>query len=219
MKARHIALASALLAIALPASAAFTLDFEGVGDLAAINAFYNGGTDSAGHTGTNYGIQFGSNALGVIDKDVGGGTGNFANEPSASTTMSFVEGRAVLNSAPGFTGGFSFLYSSTVMPVVNVYDGLNATGNVIGSLTLNNQATGNGCQGGPNGAEFCNWTLASATFSSLAKSIDFGGTENQIGFDNMKFGVDTPSGSPVIPDVPPITPPGGVSLRRQRARA
>ena len=38
----------------------------------------------------------------------------------------------------------------------------------------------------------------------MAKSIDFGGTVNQIGYDNMKFGVDAPNGPP---GTPPATPP------------
>jgi PEP-CTERM motif len=202
-------LCAGLMAAALPASAAFTLDFEGIADSAAINGFYNGGTDSAGNSGTNYGVLFGSNALAAIDKDAGG-SGNFENEPSPSTALFFLTGSAVLNYAPGFAGGFSFYYSSTKDAVVNVYDGLNATGNVVGSIQLDAQYN-KGCTGGADNT-FCNWSLAGVTFSSLAKSIDFGGTVNQIGYDNMKFGVDTPPG-PVIPpitDVPgPITPPGG----------
>lgn len=59
--------------------------------MAAINNFYNGGTDSQGNSGVNYGVNFGSNALAAIDYDAGG-TGQFANEPSASTTMTFLTG-------------------------------------------------------------------------------------------------------------------------------
>ena len=197
-----------LLAAALPALAAFTLDFEGIADNAAINNFYNGGTDSKGNMGFNHGVQFGSNTLAAIDKDAGG-SGNFENEPSPSTTMFFLTGSAVLNYAPGFSGGFSFHYSATQGAVVNVYDGLNATGNVVGTIQLDAQYN-KGCTGGADNT-FCNWSLAGVTFSSQAKSIDFGGTVNQIGYDNMKFGVDTPTTPPVTPPgnggTPPVIPP------------
>jgi len=207
-------LCAGLMAAALPASAAFTLDFEGIADSARINGFYNGGTDSAGNMGVNYGVLFGTNSLAAIDRDAGG-NGNFENEPSPSTAMFFLTGSAVLNYSPGFTGGFSFYYSSEKNAVVNVYDGLNASGNVVGTILLEPQSSRN-CNTANNN-DFCNWTQTGVTFSSLAKSIDFGGTVNLIGYDNMKFGVDTPQVPPVIPPVippinggsGPIIPPGG----------
>lgn len=39
------------------ASASVLLDFTGVGNGAAVNDFYNGGTDSMGNSGVNYGIH------------------------------------------------------------------------------------------------------------------------------------------------------------------
>jgi hypothetical protein len=209
---KRILFRAGLMAVALPASAAFTLDFEGIANNAQINGFYDGGTDSAGNSGVNYGVLFGTNTLGAIDKDAGG-TGNFENEPSPSTVMFFLSGSAVLNYTQGFTGGFSFYYSSEKNAVVNVYDGLNATGSVVGTILLEPQSNKNCSTAGDN--DFCNWTQAGVTFSSLAKSIDFGGTVNLIGYDNMKFGVDTPQGPPVIPPVippigeGPVIPPGG----------
>lgn len=56
MGLKIVALACALLAG--NASAAIVLDFNGVGNGALVNDFYNGGTDSMGNTGTNYGIHF-----------------------------------------------------------------------------------------------------------------------------------------------------------------
>src|SRR4051812_11391033 len=65
-----------LLAVpAYAAAAPVVLTFEGVGDLAGILNFYNGGADSQGHTGPNVGVSFGAGALGLIDQDAGG-TGN-----------------------------------------------------------------------------------------------------------------------------------------------
>lgn len=182
--------AAAFAAVMAPASAAVVLDFEGVGDFAAVNNFYNGGTDSLGNSGTNYGIAFSSASLGLIDSDAGG-SGNFANEPSASTILFFLDANnAVLNAAAGFTTGFSFFYSSSTAASVNVWSGLGATGTLLGSLNLTAQGFDN-CVGDPNG-QFCNWTAIGVGFSGTAMSIDFGGTANQTGFDDITFGSITP---------------------------
>ena len=185
-----VALASAAL-FTLPAAASvITLDFEGAGNQAALLDFYNGGTDSAGNSGSNYGVSFGGNALSLVDADAGG-SGNFANEPSPSTIMFFLSGTAVLNYAPGFTSGFSFYYSSSTDADVNVYSGENATGTLLGTIHLNAQAF-NGCSGDPTG-QFCNWSAAGVAFAGIAKSIDFGGTVNQTGYDNITFGSSVPT--------------------------
>ena len=183
--------AAAIAAVMAPASAAIVLDFEGVGDGAHINDFYNGGTDSAGNSGTNYGIAFSTATLGIIDSDAGG-SGNFANEPSSKTVMYFLDaGNSVLNAAAGFNTGFSFFYSSSTAASVNVWSGLGATGTLLGTLTLTAQYNGNNCVGDPTGT-FCNWTAVGVGFSGTAMSIDFGGTADQTGFDNITFGSVTP---------------------------
>ncbi len=103
---------------------------------AAINGFYNGGTDSNGNSGTDYGVAFSPATLGLIDSDAGG-TGNFANEPSPNTILFWLDSSsAIMNVAAGFDTGFSFYYTSSTAATINVYDGLNATGNVIGSIDL-----------------------------------------------------------------------------------
>ena len=182
--------AAAVAAVMAPASAAIVLDFEGVGNQANINNFYNGGTDSLGNSGINYGIAFSTATLGIIDADAGG-SGNFANEPSPSTVMFFLDANnAVLNAAAGFTTGFSFFYTSSTAASVNVWSGLDATGTLLGTLNLTAQYTDN-CVGDPNGT-FCNWTAVGVGFSGTAKSIDFGGTANQTAFDDITFGSVTP---------------------------
>lgn len=185
------------IALALSGTAAhavpIVLDFEGVGDQAQVLDFYNGGTDSAGNSGVNYGASFGTDSLGLIDQDAGG-TGNFANEPSPNTILFFLTGTAILNYAAGFDTGFSFFYSSSTVANVNVYDGLNGTGNLLGSIALAAQGFDN-CIGDPNG-DFCNWTAGGLAFAGVAKSIDFGGTTNQTGYDNITFGSSTPGQTP-----------------------
>ena len=49
--------------------------------------------------------------------------------------------------------------------------------------------------------EFSTFAPIGVTFTGVAKSIDFGGTVNQIVFDNVTFGSATPGVDP--------TPPGG----------
>lgn len=56
MKRTAIALAFALMAGS--ASASVFIDFEGIGAGASVNDYYNGGTDSLGNSGVNYGIRF-----------------------------------------------------------------------------------------------------------------------------------------------------------------
>ncbi|HRD93913.1 MAG TPA: PEP-CTERM sorting domain-containing protein [Accumulibacter sp.] len=172
---------------------AFTLTFEGVGDNADIQNFYNGGTDSLGNSGPNYGVQF-VDALGLVDAD-NGGNGNFANEPTPNTIMFFLNAAtAVLDYAAGFTTGFSFYYTSSTVATVSVYDALGGAaggGNILGSLNLTAQYTDN-CVGDPSGT-FCNFTPVGVAFGGTAYSIDFGGTANQTGYDNITFGSVNPN--------------------------
>lgn len=187
---------------------AFTLDFEGVGDNAQILDFYNGGTDSQGNSGEDYGIQFGENALALVDRDAGG-NGNFANEPTPDTAMYFLAGSSILNYEPGFESGFSFFYTTRYAATVTVWDDVNASGNLLGTLDLFINNLANGCVGDPQGGpgdpygQFCNFDSTYLAFDGIAKSIDFSGTANQVGFDNITFGSIDPSGSGYIPDDEP----------------
>lgn len=183
--------AAALLAVSGVASAdVITLDFEGLKNGEAVQNFYNGGTGSLGSSGTNYGVSFTSATLALIDSDAGGG-GNFANEPSASTIMFFLGAATpILNFAAGFDTGFSFFYTSATAATVTVWSGLDGTGDLLGSITVNAQFN-QGCSGDPSGA-FCNWTAAGVAFSGVARSINFGGTADQTGYDNITFGSATP---------------------------
>jgi hypothetical protein len=190
------AIACSLAAVAMPAQAAeIVLDFEGVGNFASVNNFYNGGTDSQGNSGTNYGINFSTASLGLVDGD-SGGSGNFANEPSADSVLFFVSGgAATMNVAAGFDTGFSFFYATSVAGFVNVYDGLNGTGNLLATLLLPVNNTGQ-CQGDPSGF-YCQWDPIGVSFAGTALSVDFGGSADTIAFDNITLGSATPGGGAV----------------------
>jgi len=201
--------AAAILAAAGTASAgAIVLDFEGIANGAAVGDYYNGGG------GTNYGVSFSANTLALIDSDAGG-TGNFGNEPSPNTIMFFLSGgAAILNVAAGFDVGFSFFYSSSTAATISVYDGLNGTGNLLTSFTI--AAVGIGTCGDPTGA-FCIWSAAGGTFDGIARSINFGGTPDQTGFDNITFGSGTPGGGG-IPEPTSLALVGAALLGAAAAR-
>ncbi|MBO3117810.1 T9SS type A sorting domain-containing protein [Winogradskyella sp. DF17] len=165
----------------------FVLDFEGLGDLDLPLDFYNGGLSDQGFSGPNFGISFNADAIALIDSDEGG-SGNIANEPSPSTGFIFLgsDSTPILNLPAGFETGFSFFYCAiNFASEVQVYDGLDGTGNLLGSAVL--PITPSLGLGDPNGA-FDNFQEVSIPFSGIAKSIVFGGAENQVVFDDITFG-------------------------------
>lgn len=186
------ALITAMLALPSAQAAPVVLTFEGATDLASVNNFYNGGVDSAGASGTNYGINFSETSLALVDSDAGG-SGNFANEPSPSTILFFLSGgAATMNVAAGFDTGFSFFYSANEAGFVNVYDGLNGSGNILATLSLAPNISG--CVGDPSGS-FCSWTAMGVAFAGTARSVDFGGAADLIGFDDITLGASVPGGT------------------------
>jgi hypothetical protein len=169
-----------------PAST-IVLNFEGLGNLAPVLNYYDGGA------GPNYGVAFNGTTLAIIDQDAGG-SGNFANEPSPNTIMFFLSGNAIMNVAAGFTTGFSYYYSSNGSGVVYVYDGLNGTGNLLATQPFGSNYNIN-CTGDPNGA-YCHWDAVGVSFAGTAKSVEFTGVQNYCGFDDVTFGSVTPGPGP-----------------------
>ena len=170
------------------------INFEGLQNLEYILNYYNGGQGSL-HTspGPNYGVSFGSGAQAVISMTAGG-SGNFEGNPSGKTIGFFLSGGGlVMNVAAGFTGGFSFFYAATPSAgTVTVYDGLNGSGNILATIPL--PVTGANC-GGSIYTYSC-WKSQGVTFSGTAKSVDFGGSANHIGFDDITLGSQTPAPQP-----------------------
>lgn len=81
MKLKALALACAILAS--NASADVLIDFTGVGNGAAVNDYYAGGTDSQGHAGVNYGVHFSG---GVVSNGVIRGPFSISFTPPADIT-------------------------------------------------------------------------------------------------------------------------------------
>lgn len=196
------AMTAGLLVGSASAAQATVLTFEGVGSNARVDNFYNGGTDSAGNSGPNVGVSFtgglifsptvltGDTFQGAIDSDAGGGA-LIANEPSPNTTV-ILPGSifGIMNVSAGFTS-LSFFYSG-FGGTVTLYDGLNGTGNVLGSSSFGSNFA-NGCSGDPTGDQFCSFDPVTASFAGTAKSARFQGSLDF--FDNFNLSIVPEPGS------------------------
>ena len=121
--------------------------------------------------------------------------------------MFFLEGSSILNVPAGFDTGFSFSYSAINEPgLVTIYDDVNAAGNVIRSIELPLTPS----DGGDPTGDFSPFMSVGVSIPDTAKSIDFGGTANQIGFDDITFGSATPGETFDFPFLieDPATDPG-----------
>jgi len=178
---RTLTAAAALLA-AVPAFAdnSTLIDFEGVTSFASVADYYNGGTDSAGASGTDLGVSFTGAALALANDELGP---YFSNAPTPGTVMFATDSSAVMNFAKGFVDEVSFYYSAlnSALDVVTVYSGLNGTGNVLGSFSL----SGNAQLGGCSDSAFCNWQRLALTFAGVGQSISFGGEPGNVAYDNI----------------------------------
>jgi hypothetical protein len=192
------------------------LDFEGIystypasSNDVFVQDFYNGGTSSAGTSGTNFGVGFSSNALAICLNTPGntcsnGSRGGQGDPDSQRGALFFLDGaETFMNVAAGFTTGFSFFYSAVNNPgSVSVFDGLGGTGTLLATLTL--PTTSGTCDFSVFNANFCPFVATGVGFEGTALSVSFAGVANQIAFDDITFGSVTPGqpgngGAAVIP--------------------
>ncbi len=222
-------LLSIAVAAALPLASAqasvIVLDFEGVNatypsGFATVGNFYNGGISGDGTTGTNYGVSFGSNALALCLNTIGTicsntSRGGLGDPNSQRGGLFFLDGGATtMNVAAGFETGFSFFYSAINQGgSVQVFDGLDGTGNLL--TTLNLTTTTSNC--GPFNAGFCPFVAAGVNFAGIARSVNWGGVANQVVFDDVTFGSSTPGQTPV-PGTLALVGLGLAGLTRLRRR-
>jgi hypothetical protein len=173
------------------------MNFMGMQYLEPIQNYYNGGLAGFGSgPGPNYGVVWGNDSLSLPN----GPGSNVNNEPFGWTSsMIFLSGPGdIMNVAGGFTTGFSFFYSAPFYSgSVDVFDGLNGTGNVLATLSL--PVNGYYC-GGSNLPYSC-WTEVGVTFAGTALSANFTGTANYIAFSGVTIGsnkVGTPEPSSLL---------------------
>jgi hypothetical protein len=177
-------LTTAVLAFAAAAPAfantTFTLDFEGAaGYVNSIGDYYNGGTDSLGQSGPNYGVSFSEAAVALSNDEF---FQYYSNAPTPGTVMFAFDSSAVMNVAKGFVDRLTFSYSSSegTLDAVNIYSGLNGTGTLLASVSLFGNA-----QIGCSDTAFCRFDLTSVKFAGVAKSISFGGNAPNVAFDDI----------------------------------
>ena len=159
------------------------LTFEGVGNDNPVSSFYPG-------------IVFSENAFAAVRSDLGG-SGNFGGEPSSGTAIAFSDfpgEPAYLNVAAGFSNGFGVFYSAPGVPgMLEIFSGLNGTGNLLGSVMLPLTPFGSvaGCPQNP-GAGFCPFSFSGTTFNGVAQSVSFATVLNDFVFDDITIGQATP---------------------------
>ena len=91
-----------------------------------------------------------------------------------------------MNVPDGFSGGLSFYYSSiTFSGSVDIYDGLDGTGNLLASINLSVTPSDGGNPTGP----FSPFVSVDVDFAGTALSVEFGGTASQIGYDDVALGL------------------------------
>lgn len=146
------------------------------------------------------GVQFSSNALGILDYNAGG-SGNFTdpllNAGAAAQVMTYGEGRSiVMTVANGFRDRLSFRYAAPFaldprrdpdgdgLHEVTLYDGPNGTGNILAIIDLPRTADSNL----PVGAYALTRDPFVVNFSGIARSVTFGSQADKLILDDIAIG-------------------------------
>jgi hypothetical protein len=87
-----------------------------------------------------------------------------------------------VNVAAGFVDVVSFYYSSVASTAnaINIYSGLNGTGDLLGTFGLNKNA-----QAGCSDTAFCNFEKTSISFDGIGMSMSFVGSAGEAAYDNV----------------------------------
>lgn len=170
------------------------IDFEGLGNNAPIGTI-------AGSPQIPQ-VIFGSSWLSIIDVDAGG-SGNFANETSPSTTAYFLDQNDISISFDSGAQLVEFHHSAAARSLPVTISAFDADGNLVDRAignTIGTDYDGAACSGDPSG-NFCLWdkvTLAS-TSNDIRLVTIVGTVSNYFGIDNLKICIGKcapPSGGP-----------------------
>jgi uncharacterized delta-60 repeat protein len=152
------------------------MNFEGIPDSQDGGNYYSGGA------GGRHGIYI-EIGMALVDSDAGG-TGLFANEPSAKTALTSQyygltqnEGHIVIDVPGGFSTA-KFYYSASEQHTWALYSGLVGTGTVLASGTL---AVTPPAAGDPTGGAFGTWVQVTHNLSDQAKSLVIYNANNDYG--------------------------------------
>lgn len=207
---RNLLVTGILLLAAAPALAdVIVLNFENIAPYpnnpgtnpVAIENYYNGGTSSAGTSGTNYGVYFGSNALVGCLNTIGvicsltsrGGLGDPNSQDAGLFT--FTGNQIVLDDPAGFNGGFSLFYTTPDSgQSANIYSGLDGAGTLLATISLG-PTPWNGCSAVYD-AGYCPFVPIGTTFDGTAESVVIKEDDNSIMFDDLTLGSATPDPVP-----------------------
>ncbi len=142
-------------------------------------------------------------AEGVIfqtgDWELSGGFG-----PTSPPNFAFsLSGTGYMNVIGGFTNSLVFSYGAFADSIINIFDGLNGTGSILGSLAL---------PGGNSNA----FTFVSVGFSGTALSAAIVSGQGQFGWDDLQFSND--QGDIPIPATLPLLGLGLAALAYNRKK-
>ena len=166
--------------------------------------YYGGGTSSAATSGPDYGVQISGNGLVIclntlavvcqLSNASRGGSG----AGSDHGALFFLSGsQTFINVAKGFDTGFALNYVSVaVTGEVRVYDGVNGSGALLGSIQLVPNASACPSYKAP----YCGFSPVGVPFAGVARSVVFAGVANQIVFDDITFGAVTPGVAAPVPE-------------------
>ena len=189
-----IPLSLLLLAAPLWAQTTGIATFGGLKNLEFVNNYYNGGTGSmgSGPAQKNLHLEFTANAQAIVS-GAKGGSGNFINNPGGYPVMFFQTGTSVIiNTTAGVTTGLWFTYSALQPGTATLYDGPNATGNILANiqLSLNNS----GC----TAYKMCVWSPVGVPLTTRVGSIRLSGTANYLGIGAIHLGTKLPTSTVLV---------------------
>jgi hypothetical protein len=193
----------ALLTVSAPAQAAFTLDFERVqpypptsGNPVFVSLFYAGGSSTIGTAGSNYGATFANGGIATCLNSLIVTCGNTSRgglgDPSSQRGgLQFDVDDGYINISGGFGTAISFYYLALGVGgfSIDLFDGTNGTGNLLGTGALPNTPQGS-CVA--YNATYCPFEAVTLAFSGTAKSVRFNGPKYYLVLDDISFG-DAPS--------------------------